>query len=131
MIGALADFRAFHTSRGNPGPAAASDADATAALVRGSDMVRRSFTLAVHETDTRVIDAAYVAGGFEVAADGTLAGYPGFWVSPETGKVLTKAGEIEWTLKTGTPVTDADTPRDVVRAVLGDAVGYTGGPLVA
>jgi len=115
MIGTLADFRAFHTERGNAAPAAASDADATSALVRGSDYVRRAFCLVVEETDERVIEAAYAASGFELPA-------PGFWVSQDSGKVLTQVGEIGWTLREADgPKPDAMTPRELITAILGAA----------
>jgi len=131
MIGNITDFRAYHTARGNSLPAGAVDADATAALTRGSDFIRRGFVLSVEETDARVTEAAYVAAGYEIGADG-LAAMPGFWTAPETGKVLTKVGDVQWTMKDGSRRTsDAMSPHDVVARILRGAVSYSTGPLVA
>lgn len=116
MIGTLAGFREYHDDRGNSAPTAASDADATAALVRGSDYVRRAFRLIVEETDARVIDAAYVAGGFEVAESG-------FFSKNGADKILTQVGDIQWTVNTGgTTNRDSLTPRDMIAAILRGAV---------
>lgn len=130
MIGDLAGFRAYHTARGNAGPTDATDADATAALQRGSDLIRRGFSLTVAETDERVIDAAYVAAGYEMNGSALVAA-PGFWQSPASDKVLTEVKGIKWAVKTGDePAKDAMTPRQVLRGILGSAVSVTWGPVV-
>jgi hypothetical protein len=117
MIGTLDGVRAFHTARGNPLLANASDADATAALVRGSDYVRRAYQLIVGDDDQRVIDAAYVSAGYEISASG-LAAMPGFWSKLETGTVLTKVDTIGFSLTNGAKTSDAMSPSETVRCIL-------------
>jgi hypothetical protein len=125
MIGTLADFRAYHDDRGNSGPTDATDAVATAALVRGSDYVRRAFTLTVEETDSRVIEAAYVASGFELSEFG-------FFSKAGADKILTKVQGIEWTVNTGGATNrDSLTPRDMIAAILRGAVAGSQGLLRA
>lgn len=125
MIGTLAGFRTYHDDRGNSAPTSASDADATAALVRGSDYVRRAFSLIVEETDTRVIDAAYIAGGFEIAE-------AGFFSKTGSDKILTQVGDIHWTVNAGGATNrDSLTPRDMIAAVLRGAVAGSQGLLRA
>jgi hypothetical protein len=126
VIGTVEGFRSYHTARGNSLPADAQTSVATAALVRGSDYVRAKFDLLVAETDQRVIDAAYVAGGQELALINdvsSLLPFPGFWVTLETGKVLTKVDGIEWTLKDmGSETSDAMTVQTLVRSKLRGAI---------
>jgi len=125
MIGTLAGFREYHTDRGNSAPTDASDADATAALVRGSDYVRLAFNLAVEETDQRVIDAAYIAGSFEVAE-------PGFFAKPGADKILTQVGDIQWEVsKGGASNRDSMTPRQMIEAKLRGALASSNGLLRA
>lgn len=123
MIGNVSDFRGFHAERGNALPSAATDADATAALIRGSDAVRRGWCLTVAETDSRVLDAAYAAAGFEITSNG-LAEYPGFWVGQQSDRILTEVKGIKWeTRERKGPAADALTPREVVSGILGEAAG--------
>lgn len=99
MFGDLADFRAYHTARGNSAPASASDLLATEALQRGSDYIERRYVLrfsAAHQ-DTppaEVTTAAYIAAGLELDT-------PGFFAktyTPDQRKVLTAVEGIKWTV---------------------------------
>lgn len=127
MIGTLEGYRAYHTARGNSLPTDAQSATATASLVRGSDYIRAKYDLLVAETDERVTNAAYVAAGRELAlVDGSavLVPMPGFWVTLETGKVLTRAeGTAEWTLKEpGMNTSDAMSVKEYIRGLLRGAI---------
>lgn len=98
--GNLADFRAYHTLRGNTSPTDATDTAATAALLRGSDYIRTRYVIRYDLTDDdeRVIEAAYIAAGYEIET-------PGFWSTTFTEsqiKVLTKVDAIQWTPVTPT-----------------------------
>jgi hypothetical protein len=105
MYGDLAGFRAYATARGNEAPADATDALATAALVRGSDHVRMryvsnllpsygvDFTPAGHDLPI-VEEGAYIAAVLELAT-------PGFFAKTFTAaeqKVLTGVDSIRWTV---------------------------------
>ncbi len=105
MYGTLAGWRAYATARGNNSPTVAEDAVATAALVRGSDMIRlryvanllpgydASFTPAGFDLPL-VEEAAYIAASLELAT-------PGFFSKTYTAaeqKVLTAVGSIKWTV---------------------------------
>lgn len=98
MFGTLAGFRAYHADRGNLGPTQASDGDASAALFRGSDFIRRAFEICAPDDDPRVVEAAYVAAGYEIDANGALLATPGYWTAADKGKVLTKVDSIQWTV---------------------------------
>lgn len=125
MIGNVTDFRAFHTERGNSAPADAQTAAATAALVRGADYVRRAFSLTVEETDSRVIEAAYVAAGFELTESG-------FFSKAGADRILTKVDGVEWTVNTGGATNrDSLTPRKMIAAILRGAVAGSQGLLRA
>ena len=105
MYGTLAGFRAYATARGNSAPTAASDADATAALVRGSDHVRLryvanllpaygvDFTPSGHDMPL-VEEAAYIAAGFEL----TTVGFFSKTFTASEQKVLTGVDSIRWTV---------------------------------
>lgn len=103
MYGDLAGFRAYATARGNEAPADATDALATAALVRGSDHVRlryvsnllpsygADFTPAGHDLPIAE-EAAYIAAALELAT-------PGFFAKTFTAaeqKVLVQVDTIRW-----------------------------------
>lgn len=105
MYGDLAGFRAYASARGNEAPTDATDALATAALVRGSDHVRLryvsnllpaygvDFTPAGHDLPL-VEEAAYIASSLELAT-------PGFFAKTYTAseqKVLTGVDSIRWTV---------------------------------
>ena len=104
MYGTLAAWRAYATARGDNAPTAAEDADATAALVRGSDHVRLRYvanlftgygadlTPSGHDLPLSE-EAAYIAASLELAN-------PGFFsttYTPDQLKVLTKVEGISWT----------------------------------
>ncbi|WP_425087774.1 hypothetical protein [Stappia sp.] len=105
MYGDLAGFRAYASARGNEAPSDATDALATAALVRGSDHVRLryvanllpaygvDFTPAGHDLPLAE-EAAYIAAALELAT-------PGFFAKTFTAseqKVLTGVDSIKWTV---------------------------------
>jgi hypothetical protein len=105
MYGDLAGFRSYATSRGIVAPTAASDALATAALVRGSDHVRMryvanllpaypaDFTPPGHDLPLSE-EAAYIAASFELATVGFFS--KTFTASEQ--KALTQVGNIRWTV---------------------------------
>lgn len=103
MYGTLAGWRAYATARGNEAPADATDALATAALVRGSDHVRLryvanllpsygvDFTPVGHDLPLTE-EAAYLAAALELAT-------PGFFSKTFTAseqKVLVQVDTIRW-----------------------------------
>lgn len=129
MIGTLAEFRAHHTERGNDAPGDATDANATAALVRASDYIE---TVYLNRVSTAVPDAikekaTYIAGGQEIDT-------PGFWsktYSPDQQKVLTQAGDIRWTPVGSASGSDAATPRStMIEGLLRPYMIVTAGALV-
>ena len=96
MYGTLIDFRAYATARGDAAPTAATDAVATAALVRASDYIRTRYVLRLGitspDTDANVIEATYIAARREVAT-------PGFWsatYTPSQVKTLVQVDSIRW-----------------------------------
>lgn len=102
--GTLAGFRAYALARGDNAPTAASDADAGAALMRGSDMVRLRYAANLCGYDITSIpsgsdlpiveEAAYIAASLELATSG-------FFSKTYTGaesKVLTEVKGIKWTV---------------------------------
>lgn len=104
MYGTLAGFRAYALARGDNAPTNASTELATAALVRGSDMVRLRYaanlcgydiTLVPEGSDLPIVEeAAYIAASLELAT-------PGFFSKTYTGaesKVLTEVKGIKWTV---------------------------------
>jgi hypothetical protein len=105
MYGTLAGWRSYAAARGNEAPTDATDALATAALVRGSDHVRLryvanllpsygvDFTPAGHDLPLTE-EAAYIAASLELAT-------PGFFAKTFTAaeqKVLTGVDSIKWTV---------------------------------
>lgn len=105
MYGDLTGLRAYALDRGNSAPTSASDADATAALVRASDMVRLRYVpnllpgygvdFTPDGSDLPIVEeAAYIAASLELAT-------PGFFSKTYTEaeqKVLTGVGPIRWTV---------------------------------
>lgn len=90
--GTVADWIAYAALRG---VTVVDNTDAAQALQRGSDYIRTRYVtrLGYAEDDERVIEAAYIAAGYELTT-------PGFWSATYTGsqtKVLTKVGDISWT----------------------------------
>lgn len=106
MFGDLSSFRAFATARGNSAPANASDADATAALVRASDYIQARYisnfrsncsggdVAEGYDPLTLAEVGAYIAASFELDT-------PNFFnqtYTPSQQKALTAAGSIKWTV---------------------------------
>ena len=103
MYGTIADWRAYATARGNSAPADAPDGDATAALMRASDMIRLRYVplllsgYGVDFTPTGsdlplVEEASYIAAGLELET-------PGFFSKTYTAseqKILTQVQSIRW-----------------------------------
>lgn len=97
MYGTLAGWRAWAEDRGDSAPTNATDADATAALVRASDYIEFAyvgrFVAPYDGTSPNVEPATYVAASFELAT-------PGFFsktFTPAQQKVLTGVGSVKWT----------------------------------
>ena len=105
MYGSLEAFRTYHADRGNNAPTEATDALATAALVRGSDMIRLRYVplmLSGYGVDfiptgsdlPLVEEASYVAAGLELETPGFFSKT---WTAAEQ-KVLTEVRGIKWTV---------------------------------
>lgn len=111
MYGDLAAFRAYQAVRGNHAPAAASDVDATAALVRASDYIETNYVLRVaaqHKDPLpdAVVTAAFIAAGIEL-------GSPGFFSStytPDQRKALVAVDGIKWQIVGDASGGDGATP---------------------
>lgn len=105
MYGDLSGFRAYALARGDSAPTDATEGNATAALVRASDMIRLRYVpnlLAGYGVNfiptgsdlPLVEEAAYIAASFELAT-------PGFFSKTFTAseqKVLTGVDSIKWTV---------------------------------
>jgi hypothetical protein len=96
MYGTLVDLRAYAAARGDTAPTAATDAAATAALVRASDYIRTRYVLrlglSAPEANVDVIEATYIAARREIAT-------PGFWsttYTPTAVKTLVQVDSIRW-----------------------------------
>ena len=111
MIGTIADWRIYATARGNAAPAAASDADATAALTRASDYIMYSyvarFVSPYGVTSPNVEEATYEAANFEL----TTSGFFSTTFTESQLKVLTGVGSVKWT-----PVDTGSTARAAWRS---------------
>lgn len=105
MYGSLAGWRAYAAARGDNAPTTANDATATAALVRGSDMIRLRYVpllLASYGVDfvplgsdlPLVEEAAYIAASYELSTPGFFSKT---WTAAEQ-KVLTEVKGIKWTV---------------------------------
>lgn len=107
MAATVADWITYAAARGDT---VADDADSAAALVRAQDYIAyhyvNRFGNAV-TVDEGVLDAAtYEAAKLELAT-------PGFWsktYTPDQQKVLTKVGDIQWTVRGSASGSDAATP---------------------
>lgn len=101
MIGTLAGFRAYAAERGNQAPTTASDADATAALVRGSDHVLidyvARFAPGYDSASPNVEPAAYEAAALELATPGLFTRV----YTPGERKVLTAVASLRWEVLPG------------------------------
>ncbi|MDX5592574.1 hypothetical protein [Pseudovibrio sp. SPO723] len=98
MYGTLSDWRAYALARGDSAPTDATDADATAALVRASDYIRYQYVAYLlpgyDGTSEQVQEATYIAAGYELAT-------PGFFSKTYTEadkKVLTEVKGLKWTV---------------------------------
>ena len=105
MYGSIAGWRAYATARGDSAPDGASDPTATAALVRGSDMIRLRYVANLLPgygvdfvppgSDLPLVEqGAYIAASLELAS-------PGFFSKTYTAseqKVLTEVKGIKWSL---------------------------------
>lgn len=104
--GTIAGWRAYALERGDSAPTNASDALATAALVRASDYIRFRYaanllpsydpvTFTPAGSDLPLTEeAAYIAASLDLAT-------PGFFAKTYTeaeSKVLTGVGSIKWTV---------------------------------
>ncbi len=97
MYGDLATWRAYATERGNTAPSLATDANATAALVRASDHIKYRYVANLlpgyDDTLEVVIPATFEAAALELATPGLFS----TTYTPSQQKVLTGVGEIKWT----------------------------------
>tara|TARA_R110000868_G_scaffold348974_2_gene610142 strand:- start:14402 stop:14800 length:399 start_codon:yes stop_codon:yes gene_type:complete len=99
IYGNIIDWRSYALARGDNAPTAASDPDATASLQRASDYIRTRYVirLGLADDDANVIEATYIAAGYDLAT-------PNFWATtftPAQAKVLTKVDAIQWTVIDG------------------------------
>lgn len=99
MIGTIADWRAYASERGNEAPTEATDALATAALVRASDHITYHYVarfLPGYDATLLVVElATYEAALLELAT-------PNFFsltYTPAQQKVLTEVKGIKWTVQ--------------------------------
>ncbi len=118
MYGTIADWRQYALDRGDSAPTDATDADATAALVRASDYIQYTYVERFRTNcttpDQTIEYATYEAANLELAT-------PGFWsntFSPDQAKVLTGVDSIKWTpISTGYNNTDTGRAADMMRPV--------------
>lgn len=105
MYGSLEGWRAYAAARGDNAPTEASDTVATAALVRGSDMIRLRYVpnlLPGYGVDFTppgsdlplVEEASYIAASLELETPGFFSKT---WTAAEQ-KVLTEVKGIKWTV---------------------------------
>ncbi|MGB0854658.1 MAG: hypothetical protein ACPGSI_15295 [Pikeienuella sp.] len=90
--GNVTDLIAYQALRGTT---VANDTATAASHQRASDYIRTRFAirLGLAADDVAVIEATYIAAGYDLAA-------PGFWqktFTPAEAKVLTQTGKIRWT----------------------------------
>lgn len=137
MYGSLAGFRAYALARGDSAPTDAADGAATAALVRGSDMVRLRYVSGLCGYDIASVpagsdlpiveEAAYIAASLELAT-------PGFFSRTYTGaesKVLTEVKGIKWTVVGKTDGANAYMPSSsLIEALFGLYLCHGGGPAI-
>lgn len=101
MYGTLEGWRAWATARGDNAPTAASDADATAALTRASDMIQYRYVAwllpGYDDTLPVVENATYVAASLELANPGLFS----TTFTDADRKVLTGVDTIRWTVVKG------------------------------
>lgn len=105
MTATVAGWITYAAARGTT---VADDADSAAALVRAADYIEYHYLNRVGSTppDTISDNATYEAATLELAT-------PGFWTktfTPDQQKVLTKVGDIQWSVRGSASGTDAATP---------------------
>lgn len=107
MTATVEGWIAYAAERGDT---VTNDAASAAALVRGKDYIayhyQNRFGGAVTVDETLIDAAIYEAAKAELAE-------PGFWsktYAPDQQKVLTKVGEIQWTMRGNASGSDAATP---------------------
>jgi hypothetical protein len=117
MYGTIVGWRAYALERGDSAPTEASDADATAALVRASDYIQWTYVERFRggcvTSDEAIEQATYEAANLELAT-------PGFWsttFSNDQAKVLTGVDTIKWTPIAIDSKTDTGRAADAVRPV--------------
>lgn len=96
LNGDLAGFRAYHAERGQT--VSADDTEAMAALVRGADVVRLQYIQRITTLPSPIPDA-FAHAEYEAAWIEQQS--PGFFSktsTPGQEKVLTKVGDIQWTV---------------------------------
>ncbi len=131
MIGTVAGLIAYAADRGT---VLADTPQTLQALVRASDYIEFTYLLGSTCTvaSTNVESATYVAAMQEVVS-------PGFWTktfTPADQKVLTKVGEIQWTVTGDASKGGASIPRStLIDAMLRECIGgglygYSQGPFV-
>jgi len=105
MYGTVTDWIAYAALRGS---VVADDVPSVQALQRASDYIRTRYVLrlGLEATDANVIEATYIAAGYDIAA-------PGFWAKTFTAasaKVLVGVGDIKWQIVGGVSGADAQLP---------------------
>ncbi|MEM7675137.1 MAG: hypothetical protein AAF449_03940 [Myxococcota bacterium] len=110
MAATLAGWRAWALERGDSAPTDATDADASAALVRASDHITHRYVANLlpgyDETLAVVEPATYVVASLELAT-------PGFFATtytPAEQKILTEVKGIRWTVVGDAKMTYAAAP---------------------
>jgi len=98
MYGDIATWRAYALARGNSDPIAASDEDATAALVRAGDYIKYRYVANLISTYDDTLDvvefAAYEAANLELATVGFFSAT----YTEAQKKVLSEVKGIKWTV---------------------------------
>ena len=109
--GTLAGWRAYATARGNSAPAAATDENANAALLRAQDYIKYTYVAYFYSQYTDAVEevefATYEAAIYEL-------GQPGFFsavYTPSQQSVLTEVDGIKWT-----PVDNSGSPEAFANA---------------
>ena len=114
--GTVTDWIAWAAERGT---AIANTAEASAALVRGSDYIRRVYVSRmasdVDTTDERITEAAYIAAGLELAEPAILSRHAD---PSQTGKALTAVGDTQWTVLPGAQAGDVQVSIPAIDAML-------------
>ena len=129
MIGTVIDLIAYAAARGT---VIADNAATLQALVRASDYIQFTYLDGSNCTvdSANVVEATYEAAIAEVAT-------PGIWTktfTPADQKVLTKVGDIQWTVTGDASKGGASVPRSTKietmlrQCISGGLYGYSTGP---